>query len=205
MSAADDWGRPPRRMSTGTKVLLICLAVGGVCLLLCCGGAFYLVRTRMDIRPNNPVAARATAAEIADFHPPPGFEPRGSIAMNLPFVPGMKAAIYELENGEGVLIIAELATSDAGGDAQREMHRVLQEQNRAPRRLQTIRSESRVFEIGGREVRFLFSEAQDENGREYRVVSGSFPGKGGTAQLILNVEADRYEEEAVIKMIESLD
>ncbi|HUG92967.1 MAG TPA: hypothetical protein VML55_19155, partial [Planctomycetaceae bacterium] len=183
MSHPDDWGRPERKMSSGTKILLICLGIAGVCLLVCCGGGYYLVRTRVEFHANDPAAAAAVAAEIADIEVPEGFEPRHAMRVNLPLVPSAKAAFYERDDGDGVLVISEVGAAADDSGAQREMNRALARRDESPQELETVRSESRVFRIRGQDVRFQFAEAQDEDGRQYRVVSGPFPGKGGTAQL----------------------
>ena len=204
MSYPDDWGRPERKTTSGFKILLICLAVAGVCLLLCCGGVVYLFQTRVKFHANDPAAARDIARKIADFEPPAGYEPRHAMRMNLPLVPSTKAAFFERDDGEGLLILSEFGAATDDTSALREMNRALAEQNRAPQRLETLHSESKVFQIRGKEVRFQFAEAQDEQGRKYRIVSGAFPAKDGTGHLILQVEGEHYDEAAVIEMIESI-
>ena len=65
--------------------------------------------------------------------------------------------------------------------------------------------ETRTFTIRGKEIEFQFAKAEDpETGTAYRQVSGVFPGKGGTAFLMLQIEEEGYDEDVIVKIIESI-
>jgi len=207
--ADDRFGVPEREtkpgMSTGMKVLIILLCVGGLFVLVCCGGGIYLA-SQMDMDVNDdPEATKKVTAEIIDIEIPEVFEPKSSMSMNWIFFE-MKLAAYEAKDNKGMLMITEIDMPMAEGDEQQqaEMRKSMQQQNFGERSLTIIRSESREFEIRGETVKFQFAEAEDASDTPFRQVTGAFSGKGGAASLMLQIEEEQYDEEAVVKMLESI-
>lgn len=194
-----DQPAPPKRgMSTTVKVLLILFGVGGVLALLCCGGAAYFFSQAVQ---TDPVAIRATLAEIADMDVPDQFKPTGGMRVNIGV--SMKMAIFQGEGGGGSLIVMEM--NAPGGASEEQMRQQMQQQNAGQNKnLQIGETDVREFEIKGQTSTFQFAKATDEQGNNYRQVSGTFPGKGGTALLVLQVPESAFDEEQVVKMIESI-
>jgi hypothetical protein len=197
---------PKPGMSTGMKVLIILLCVGGLGFLLCCGGIFYFA-SKVDMEFNDdPTVIRKVTAEIVDIEIPDLFEPKASVSMNV-FVVEMKMVVYGAKDEKGILMITEMDTPTAEGNEQQQaqMRKSMQQQNFGEKNLTTKRSESREFEVRGETVKFQFAEAEDEaSGTAYRQVTGAFPGKEGNTFLMLQIEEEQYDEEAVVKMLESI-
>lgn len=199
---------PPEKpgMSTGMKVLILLLCLGGGIMLLCCGGVVYFI-SQIEVEQNNPAAAAATAAEIVSIEVPDQFRPSDSMKMELPFgLMRMKLVAYKSTAGRGELGLIEMQIANVPMQQQEgQFRQQLQQQGINSRQLIIKEQEPREFKIRGRAVTFLFAEAKDaQSGTAFRQVSGTFPGKGGTAFLLLQVEEDSYDEDAVVKMIESI-
>lgn len=216
MAAQDDWPEesgprdpwesreaPRPGMSTGTKVLIVVLSIGGLVVLLCCGGVFWLWSQADFEVQETPKAAVETTEEIAEIRIPPEFKPKAAMRMRLAGV-GMVMAMYELEDGQGSLMIGEMQGLPPGeAQPERQMREALEGQD-GQRELTVNRTEAREFEIRGETVRFQFSEGVDDQGNEYRMVEGMFPTEDGQGILVLQVPAEAWDEEAVVEMIESI-
>ena len=70
--------------------------------------------------------------------------------------------------------------------------------------LRVTKTETREMTIRGKKVDVEFAEATDRQDVEMRQVSVTFPSADGTAILILQVPLDRYNEEQIVKMLESI-
>ncbi len=199
---------PPQKsgMSTGMKVLILLLCLGGGCMLLCCGGIVY-IWSQIEWTQGDPVAAARAAAEIASIDVPDQFQPTDSMKMEFPFgLMRMKVVSYKSTAGEGGLVLTEMQIANVPLQEQEAQFRQqLREQGIDDRQLVVKESKSRTFKIRGRQVTFLFAQAKDaQSGAAFRQVSGTFPGKEGTAFLLLQIEEKSYDEEAVVKMIKSI-
>lgn len=197
---------PPKQgMSTAAKILIVLLCIGGGFFLLCCGGAIYLY-SQMDFEFNeDPAIAAQRLAEITDIELPDNFEAEGSMSFDFFFM-SMKMVVYKPTAGDGALLIAQINMDVEGApDAEEEMRRSIRQQGHQ-KDLKVVREtvETREFEIRGETVEFEFAQAENEEGEKYRQVVGAFPAKEGTALLMLQVEEDQYNEEAVVNMIESI-
>jgi hypothetical protein len=201
---AGDTAASPTGKSSTVKVLLIVLAVLVIGALLCCGGiAIFGWFARPIQTTDNPAEVTAKTAEIADIELPDGFEPAMAIDMNL-YVMRMQMAFYEATGG-GVLMIAQ-AQGEGANEAQMEqqLRQSMQQQNLGEQ-LTVKESETKSITVGDREVDFMFSTAtNNEDNSEWRQVSGAFPGKNGTAFLILQQPASSFDEEEVTGMLESI-
>ena len=195
----DQPAAPKRGMSTTVKVLLIIFGVGGVLVLLCCGGAALFFYKNVALQ-TNPTDIRATLAEIADMDVPASFQPQQGMKMNMGF--SMKMVMFQAGQG-GNLAIVEMAVPGGANEAQ--MRQQMQQQNFGQNQNITIgETETREFDIKGQKSAFQFAKATNQQGSQIRQVSGTFPGKGGTAMLVLQVPESSYKEDEVVKMIESI-
>ena len=197
---------PPKKgMSTATKVLLIMLCVfGGFC-LLCCGGIVYIA-SQMDFDFNDdPAVAKQRLAEMADIDVPDSFEAEGSLSFDIFFM-SMKMVVFNPTEGEGALGISQVNLEiEAGPEAEEDMRRSIRQQgHQRDLRVNQETIEMREFEIRGETVEFEFAQAENDQGEAFRQVTGSFPAKEGTAILILQIDEEHYDEEAIVQMLESI-
>ncbi|MAT97874.1 MAG: hypothetical protein CL608_12080 [Anaerolineaceae bacterium] len=201
--------RPPKQgMSTGIKVLIFILVGGGLCLLLCCGVFIYMMMNMFEFS-QNPADAVATTQEITTIDiPQDQFPPAGSLKMNWFGMFGMKMAIYADQTGsdENYLVIASMEVPNANpAEMESSLKQSLQNQDQG-NSLTIISSETREIDINGQMYEFIFSEAtNNETGSKFRQITGSFPGKQGSAFILVQVPEEEYNEEAMMKMLDSIE
>lgn len=221
MSIHEDWKDPEQRkpgMSTTVKVLLLLGGIGGICSLLCCGGAFILVNRAQqiledaginfkDIVTVEPEAIRERTQKIAKLEIPPGFEPKQAVDMVI-----MKYAIYTKgANADSSLVLMEFAKEFMGEEEeqQEEMLEAFQKRQTEGGNLsadvEVQSSETREFTIRGETANFEFNKATNKKtGAKVRQVVGSFATKNGVAMLVFVVPEDEYDDAVAVKLIESI-
>jgi len=193
-------------MSTGIKVLIVLLCVGGGFFVLCCGGIVLLGMRFGEGIEETPEGAVKITNQIAEIEIPEElFLPQMGMDFDMFFFQ-MKMSVYSSATAEGMLMLMEMNVSGSTPEEQEpEMRKAMRRQNFGEMELDVKKSESRTFTIRGREVGFQFIEGENpDTGVGFRQVSGVFPGKGGTAFLLIQVEEDGYDEEAIVKIIESI-
>lgn len=207
----DQRDSPPVGMSGTTKLLLILGGIAGLAVVACCGGGVFLSYKFQDMASSDPEKIRATAAEIVDMEIPPGFKP----AQRMDMFGFMKLVIFTAEekqpgkNQEASMLMLSAVSNPAGNDDQQQratMRQQLEAQSRqGNNNLKVLKSTTREFKIRGGKSEFEFVEAEDQATRKkVRQVIGSFPAKSGTGMLILVVPEEQYDEQAAIRMIESI-
>lgn len=196
---------PAPRKSNTAKILLIILAVlviGGV---LCCGGLGLFFYFNQPIKTTNvPAEVEEKTAAIADIDIPEGFRPVMAMDMNMFFMT-MQMAFYDGQ-GSGMLMIAQVQAPAGTDEAQmqQQLRTSMQQQNMGEQ-LTVKNSETKTLQVNGEDVDFMFSTAtNNKDNSEWRQVSGAFPGKSGTAFLILQQPSEAFDEETVTGMLESI-
>ncbi len=193
-------------MSILVKVLLVLGALGGLSVLVCAGGAFYVYsQFQFDIE-EDPDKAVAITAEIADIDIAEGFEPQGAVVTDMVFMQ-MKLVDYEYADTDSWMLIAELdSPMGSQRELERELRQSLEDEGWADDELRVVSTENRDFEIRDSTATFQFAHAKDrQSGEPFRQVSGSFPARDrGVAFLTLAVEEANYDEDGIIAMIESI-
>ncbi|QDV51446.1 hypothetical protein [Gimesia fumaroli] len=196
--------QPKQGMSTGVKVLLILLGVGGVVLLLCCGGLFYAFRSTEFKMTEKKEDIIDIQNEITEITIPDSFKPQAGMSMKIVGME-MRMAIYEEAAKQGALILMSIGTPDDGMvDLEKEFQKNMRQNNQNQRELKINKEEEREFMIKGKKVTFNFAEGTDKNGKEFHQISGVFAGKKGPAFLFVQIASDTYNEEEIVKMIESI-
>ena len=200
-------------MSTTAKVVLIIGSIGGVCLLLCCGGMVYLFYKGQQFVQNavstNPETIREKTHAIAEIDIPAAFAPKSF--MDFMF---MRMAIYGKGDGDkAVLMLMEMdAQMLSGGKDPKLIRQQMLQQMRAqqagPSGMSEVDADSREtrsFTIDGQKVPFEFIKGKSaQHGTEMRQVMGAFPSKRGFVMLMLIVPDEEFDEQAVVQMIESI-
>src|SRR6185436_3434920 len=114
---------PQPGMSTMAKVLIVLAALGGVALLLCCGGGIYFGNKVQEFVKNaasdDPETIRSQTSRIVRIEIPPGFAPKKSVDAVF-----MRMAMYSKEGEtDSLLMLMEYPTKmmeGAGGPQPRE-------------------------------------------------------------------------------------
>ena len=200
----------PRKRS-GSKVLWIILGVVGGSMLLCCGGGVFLYQKFKDqFKMEVDVTAAGTEAmtkTIADIEILEDFQPMSSLDMDLAGY-SMKWAVYQQQERTGRLMLAEMnfpSADQAQEKKQLEDSMQQQQQQQGFRLLNNLSTETREFTIRGETVDFEFAEGTDvSTDTAVRQITGVFPGRDGMGYLRLQIDDDSYDEEAVVRMIESI-
>ncbi len=125
--------------------------------------------------------------------------------MNL-WVFKMKMGIYESANSENsIMMVAEASIAGANPDEmEHNIRQSMQDQGKG-NEIRIEKAEQRELVVQGENKSFLFAEGTDLNtDKKFYQVSGDFRGKKGTGFLIFQMEEDDYDEEQIIKIIESV-
>ena len=204
--------RKPRRKrvesSGGTnwgKILLILCGVGAVSLLLCCGGGYYFFRNAFDMT-QDPAKIAVMQKEIIEIDVPPDVQP--AMGMNMNFgVMKMKIVGYSPDAGTSLMLMQMQIT----GQTKEQMEASFQQQAGQQQQNRNFRQESaetKTVKVDGQDTDFVFSKGtlNPPNGapKPVRMITGMFPAKEGTGFIQYSVDEDKYDEAAVIKMLESI-
>ncbi len=198
-------------MSKGTKVMLVLAGGAGLLCLVCCGvGAYMFNQFQQKIENavnDDPEVARQVARDIVDWEIPPQFTPIGSMDVDF-FTVKTKLSTFESTKGEGVLLLMEVG-STTGDEAmnneqmQQQLEQQMEQQDLGDEDLTIHSTEIREFEVNGQMIGFQFSVGENpDTGQTFHQVTGSFPSKGGSAYLILQVSEDGWDEDAVVRMLD---
>jgi len=207
----DDGRTAKPGMSTGVKVLIGVLVGGGLLSLLCCGGFVYFGMNAVEI-VNTPAEVEAMTQEIVKIQIPEGFNGVSGFKFEM-FGVGMKMVAYTGPN-EGSSILIMESKQPGGGSAEAQME---QFQNQMEQQgqgeggefqqegLTDRESETRTLTVGGAPVEFTFAKGKGEqSGVETRQVSGVIEGKEGAVIIMIQIPEADYNEEEIVKMIESI-
>jgi len=205
MSIQEDWpdGTPkPRGMSTTAKVLLILGGLFGLGCVLCCGGVMYMGARGVSMEPEG---VKKVTAEIADIEIPENFTPQQSMNIGM-FGSGMKTVIYVDKDHPGSMLMLMQMSVPMGNNPkqQADFEKGFQQGGAQNAHVKKESIELRDFEIRGKSAQFQYIKGTTDDGKSVRQVNGAFSGKGGAAMLMLLVPDEDYDEEAVVKLIESI-
>jgi hypothetical protein len=201
----DDRYRAPKPgMSTGMKVLITLLIFFGGGMLLCCGGVTYFTYIMFPKTVDDPEGVKAIGNRIVDIDVPEGLEPQSALEIDN-FLFAMRAGTYSSKDGKKRLFLwgtsFKVGAPQAGQEA--EFREAVEKESRQ-RPVKVTDVVTKKIKVKGAEQEFTFSKAEGTDGQKFRQVSGSFPGKTGLAALSYQAEEDAYNEDEVIKMIESI-
>jgi len=202
-------------MSSGTKVLLILAAVALVSIALCAGVAIlggFLVAGYIDkAGSNDPRVIRQRSAEIAEIDLPEEFHPSFSLDMKIPFTGQrmMSMVFYSDEQTTSTLVLAALGKMFSDQD-QQEIKDQIQESLREEglgrtEATGTRKVEEKQITVRGQPETFTFITTKDpETGKTRLEVTGVFPNKDGQAMFLFDGDAEKYPQEKITALIESI-
>ena len=198
---------PPKKgMSTTAKVVLVMLGVGGLALLLCCGGLFgagiWMQRTIQNAVVTNPVEVQQLADEIVSIQLPASY--RTETGMRLPMVQMRMATFVRTDNPQARVVVME--NNMAFNPSDKEARERLLEQMKMQTGIQGANvadTEIREIEIAGEKVPFQFSTL-DKNGSPMRQVLGFVPLRKGTVLIVIVCPNDTFDEDEVMTILQSI-
>jgi flagellar basal body-associated protein FliL len=152
----------------------------------------------------DPAGAAESAHAIAEYTLPAGYQEE--MAMDL-FVYTMVVISPEStgssSNDKPIIMLAQFK---AGTNQQQMQEQIRQsfEQQSGQRGFSMKVVETRQMTIRGEEVDVVTYEGTDDSGNSMRQVITTFPGKGGTAMLMIIGEPQDWDEEEIDTFIESI-
>ncbi|QDV18835.1 hypothetical protein Pan153_34960 [Gimesia panareensis] len=202
---SEEFSAPPKKgMSGGVKVIIAILVLGGVGLLLCCGGVFYAFRNVKAKVTENKKEIIEIQNEITTITIPDSFVPQFGMSVNV-IGKHILMAAYEEKEKQGALVLMSFGIPNDGMvDMNKEFRNNLKQQNQNQRELEITKQEQKEFTINGEKVEFTFAEGKDKNGKEFHQIMGVFPGKTGATFLFIQIASDKYNEEEIVEMIKSI-
>lgn len=210
--ASDERFEPEKQkqgMSTGTKVVIILLCIGGGLVALCCGAGIYIVSSLKGSASEDPAVVAEVTKQIAEIDIPKTYQPKMSINADFWFSPvKLRMAAYE-GPAKSTLMLMEVANKTADEDESKQFKQQMQQQGQGGRvrDLDIKESKVREFTIRGRKVPFHFRKGVDRKTNvACREVSGTFDGKDKASVVVFMLQTPEanYDEKAVVKMIESI-
>lgn len=192
--------------SRGVKILLAMLIGSAICLTICCGGFFYFLRSAVTVT-TEPVEIAEVQNSIVGIQIPAAYQPRQAVSTSVMGIT-MKLVNYGRDPksslGNVILMQMESPGNRSQDDIQKSLQDQLQQTGHA-QDLQIEKSEIRSLTIDGKEVDFVFSSGtMKENDKSFHQVQGVFPGRRGTAMLVVLDDETNWNEVAIIKLIESI-
>jgi len=181
--------------------VLFCLCAIGV-------AVFTFARVGQQVREgvkDDPEEVAAAARAIADYDLPAGYEEK--VAMDILFY--TMVMIGPETSGSSVPVIEPvimLAQFDAVGNQQQMEQQVRQsfEQQAGRRGLKMEIVDVQKKTIRGEEVEVVTYEGSDESGNTIRQMVASFPGKGGTAMVMIMGSPEGWDTKEIDAFIESI-
>ena len=178
---------------------LFCLCAVAVAVFM-----FYRVGKQVaDSTQTNPAEAAKAAHEIVDsYELPAGYQER--MAMNIMFYSFVMIGPENSANGP-IIMLAQFASGS--GVSQEQMEQQLRqsfEQQAGNRGMDMHLVEAKKMTIRGNESEVAIYEGTDQSGNTVRQLITSFPGKGGTAMLMIMGDAQDWDQTEVDNFINSI-
>lgn len=200
-------GRPVKEGSGCLKWFLILSAIGGVCLLLCCGVAGFVGYRMKPTVVTQPAEVVALAQEITDIAIPEDLVGKTGVKMNMLGIMSMTMCQFEQAEGRGSMQMMEMKINmgdQQAGDAALKQQMAAQGTPEM-RQLNIEKSETRETTVRGEPAKFTIAEGKDvSTSTIYHELKGEFKGKNGVAKLHLQLEDEVWDAEEIDALIESI-
>ena len=212
-SEAEEKDEQKPGMSTGKKILLVLLGLGGLTLLLCCGGVLYVANQFKSALVEDPEKIVDIKEEIAAIELPEEFLPKGGMDFaGMGFIPEVKMVVYEYKDEKtGGLMLLQMKFPESIQTNQQQMKAQMQQQQQQQGGDQELTNitdrETRTYTIHGEEVEVQFRTGDDKDGVTYREAQAYFSGESEQALrfLVIRIQADEYDQEMVDGIINSIE
>lgn len=219
MSNRDEWPDNPNdptpqraqqweEKSSGSGCLKYALIVGGlgfVVMLVCCGGLVWFGWGFIPKMATSPADVAAVGQQVMQIDIPEEYVGKAGATIDNPLI-AMRFAAFLHKEGKGALLIGTMQVKVGNlKDKEADFKTRFEQQSKDKKKLTIKKTEEREFTIRGKQVTFKFSEAEEEGtDKKFRLVTGDLEAPGSLTILQLTLEEEAYDEEAVVKMIESI-
>ena len=180
---------------------LFCLCAIGI-------SAFIFMRVGQQVREGvktDPEEAAAAAHAIADYELPEGY--REQMAMDIMFYTmvmiGPDTVDSSSASTQPLIMLAQFQFG-MNQEQMEEQMRQAAEQQAGRRGLAMEVVETKEMTIRGTETEVIIYEGTDQSGIVMRQLITTFPGKGGTAMLMIMGNVQNWDEEEIDTFIESI-
>lgn len=173
------------------------------CLCAVAFAAFVTIRAGQKVQEGfktDPQAAAEAAHKIADYELPAGYQEE--MAMDF-FIYSM-VVIDAGSTGKPTIMLAQFQT---GADAEEMEAQIRQsfEQQAGRQGMSMTVVEVKEMTIRGAETEVTIYEGTDENGNTLRQLIAPFPGKDGTAMLMIMGSPEDWDQDEIDTFIESME
>ncbi|MEK6262615.1 MAG: hypothetical protein AABP62_28805 [Planctomycetota bacterium] len=211
MSDADSPAEPSllsqlrRRRSRLPRWLMVLIALATGAVVTCGAGWVVLLLLFSPSQTKVPAEVETIARRVAPLRVPPQFQPAWGWEADHS-VAWIQIARFDHSAGRGLLLIGELHLRPIANPQEVDQLRNLLENSSPDMRLIAPRlTEERKLIVRGRKAQFEIVEGEDRaSTTKLRQVTGTFPGREGTAILILQGEEDYLSNEAIDDLLQSL-
>ena len=189
-------------MSTASKVVLILLGLGGVMIVLCCGGMFLVgwfgYRTAQNVAKSvvvgNPAKAQAVAQTFIDIDVPEGFVATSAFDFGaMVSQDNGKMVSWQRESDGAMLIIMLTPVANAAPPVMVNPG--------------TTGTSTKVYNVMGQGVAFQFSNTTEDAvpGQVTSLtITGTWSMQAGRVTLTLTLPDGQFDEEAFVAMLDSI-
>ncbi len=188
---------------------LLLMVAGGmatVLLLACCicGGAMFYFRPRIEQNPDK--AVQLTKQMLRSITIPKSFEPRGTIELNVFHQLHVRGTYYEMPKVESMLALIHVdSTWNSKARVRQHIRETLLERGGTEESLLVKERQDRDVPVGSEVIRFEFATATDlATDKTYKLVEGLVPGTTGDVLICFKIDADAWNEELVLEMLQSI-
>jgi len=186
----------------------IWIGLGAALLFCCCAAlvAFLVLRqagkTIEEGINADPEAAAQAAHEIVDYDLPPGYQEQSAI--NIMFYSLVMIGPEPSTNDGPMIMLAQFSQVAGSQQEMEEQIRRSFEQQSGNRSLDMQVVEVQKKTIRGAEVEVTIYEGADSNNNVVRQLLTTFPGKDGTAMLMIMGPAQTWDQDLIDAFIESI-
>jgi len=202
-------------MSASAKVLLVLGIIFLVFIVLCCGGlvlsGVLMGSYFANAVSEDPAVIRQVTKQLAEIDVPEGLKPTASLDMKVPFSGErmMTWVVYADKSSDSTVVLGAMGKmfQQPGQEEQMQlqMEQSLRQQGlQGKQQLAESESSQKEIMVRGKPASFTITKGQGENSKPRIQVVGSFQGSDGRVLLIVSVDAEKYSEDTITKMIESI-
>ena len=137
------------------------------------------------------------AGKIADFDLPVDFAPQFTASMS-----GYTVAAYQGPSGPSHLFLIQSEEVSDGSELQKMLNELAPGSSDPNTRMTVI--ENRTATVRGQEVAVVISQGTNSDQVAYRQVTVGFQGKGGPAMLVFSDSLERWKQETIDALLESI-
>jgi len=199
-------------MTTTGKVFLG-LGIGCLVLvLLCCGGlglvGFFFGKSFQNATSDDPVVIEGVTDSIVEITVPPKLEPKGSVKWVVPFVnKEMLTLVFYGDAGDkSVLALIQFGADLGDNEAMKEQWQdsLREASQKDMKEVELVESEEFKIEINGSPATFIVGKGHNEHKKDVWQAMGPFEGKGGSAMLFMQLDAEEFTKEELMEILHSM-